>query len=72
MPVGGTAHAERISFPATTENASEAATAFQAQIVATGAPNPAALRQDSLVYLERRRLALSPFALGIPHMGLNA
>ncbi|WP_301114839.1 hypothetical protein [Microbacterium sp.] len=40
--------------------------------MATGAPHPGALRQDSLMYVERRRLALSPFALGIPHMRLNA
>lgn len=72
MPVGGKALAERISFPATIPNASTAADALLEQIVATGAPNPAALRQDSLMYIERRRLALSPFALGIPHMGLNA
>lgn len=72
MPVGGKAHAERISFPAVPENAGAAAAAFLEQIAATGAPNPAALRQDSLMFVERRRLALSPFALGIPHMGLNA
>lgn len=72
MPVGGKALAERISFPATPENASTAASTLLEQIVATGAPNPAALRQDSLMYIERRRLALSPFALGLPHMGLHA
>lgn len=72
MPVGGKAHAERISFPATPENASIAAGALLEQIVATGAPNPAALRQDSLMYVDRRKLVLSPFALGIPQMGLNA
>lgn len=72
MPVGGKALAERISFPATAPNASTAADALLEQILATGAPNPTALRQDSLMYIERRRLALSPFALGIPHMGLNA
>ncbi|NJI59037.1 MULTISPECIES: hypothetical protein [Microbacterium] len=71
MPVGGKALAERISFPATTPNASTAADALLEQIVATGAPTPAALRQDSLMYVDRRKLALSPFALGIPHLGLN-
>lgn len=71
MPVGARAHAERISFPATVGNAAAAAAAFLAQIVATGAPDPTALRQDSLLYVERRKLALSPFALGIRQMGLN-
>lgn len=72
MPLGGKAHAERISFPATPENASTAARTLLEQIGAAGAPNPPALRHDSLLYVERRRLALSPFALGIPHLGLNA
>ncbi|PRB12223.1 hypothetical protein [Microbacterium sp. MYb62] len=72
LPIGAKAHAERISFPATPENASEAAVALMAQILATGAPNPAALRQDSLLFIERRRLALSPFALGIPRADMNA
>ncbi|MFB8190897.1 hypothetical protein ACFC14_16390 [Microbacterium sp. NPDC055988] len=72
MPVGGRALADRISFPATPENAVTAAAALLEQVAVTGAPNPAALRQDSLMYIERRKLALSPFVLGIPHMGLNA
>jgi hypothetical protein len=72
MPVGARALAERISFPATVENASAAAASLLGQIVATGAPDPTALRQDSLLYVERRKLALSPFALGIRQMGLNA
>lgn len=72
MPVGGRAHAERISAPATPENASTAAGTLLEQIVATGAPNPSALRQDSQMFIERRKLVLSPFALGIPHQGLNA
>lgn len=70
QPVGDKSAAGRLLFAATAEGAVQASAAFLAQLRSTGAVVPSSLRQASLVYVDRRKLHLSPFALGIPSMGL--
>lgn len=70
QPVGDKSPASRLTFAANAEGAVQAAAAFLAQLTSTGAAVPSSLRQASLVYVDRRKLHLSPFALGIPSMGL--
>jgi hypothetical protein len=72
LPVGEKALANRLSFAATAEGATEAAAYLLTQISETGARTPADLRLASTLTLERRTLTLSPFALGILETSLWA
>lgn len=66
----GPAHDELVKADRWAARRKQAASAFLEQLTSTGAAVPSSLRQASLVYVDRLKLHLSPFALGIPSMGL--